>query len=103
METVGFTPGHKLRILTTFYIKRKEPRFAEFFSFGGDGGIRTHDLSDANRTLSQLSYAPKCILLYHVFLKDAISELNLMVQKIIGTEKPHDFTKTTHTNSKKRR
>ena len=25
---------------------------------GGDGGIRTLDLTDANRTLSQLSYAP---------------------------------------------
>ena len=29
--------------------------------FGGDGGIRTLDLSDANRTLSQLSYAPKAL------------------------------------------
>ncbi len=28
-------------------------------SFGGDGGIRTLDLTDANRTLSQLSYAPE--------------------------------------------
>ena len=28
------------------------------FWFGGDGGIRTLDLTDANRTLSQLSYAP---------------------------------------------
>ena len=28
------------------------------FSDGGDGGIRTLDLTDANRTLSQLSYAP---------------------------------------------
>ncbi len=28
--------------------------------FGGDEGIRTLDLSDANRTLSQLSYAPIC-------------------------------------------
>ena len=27
----------------------------------GDGGIRTLDLSDANRTLSQLSYAPKAL------------------------------------------
>ena len=27
---------------------------------GGDGGIRTLDLTDANRTLSQLSYAPIC-------------------------------------------
>ena len=26
--------------------------------FGGDEEIRTLDLSDANRTLSQLSYAP---------------------------------------------
>ena len=25
---------------------------------GGDGGIRTLDLTDANRTISQLSYAP---------------------------------------------
>ena len=29
-----------------------------FALFGGDGGIRTLDLSDANRTLSQLSYRP---------------------------------------------
>ena len=28
------------------------------FFRGGDGGIRTLDLTDANRTLSQLSYAP---------------------------------------------
>ena len=28
--------------------------------YGGDGEIRTLDLSDANRTLYQLSYAPKC-------------------------------------------
>jgi hypothetical protein len=26
--------------------------------YGGPDGIRTHDLSDANRTLSQLSYKP---------------------------------------------
>ena len=28
--------------------------------YGGPGGIRTLDLSDANRTLSQLSYGPLC-------------------------------------------
>ena len=28
---------------------------------GGDGGIRTLDLTDANRTLSQLSYAPTAL------------------------------------------
>ena len=32
-------------------------RFHGFFD-GGPGGIRTLDLSDANRTLSQLSYKP---------------------------------------------
>ena len=31
---------------------------------GGDGGIRTLDLTDANRTLSQLSYAPVSYLLF---------------------------------------
>ena len=42
---------------------------------GGPKGIRTLDLSDANRTLSQLSYGPiffrpgrRRILLYHSFL-----------------------------------
>ena len=29
------------------------------FAFGGDEEDRTLDLTDANRTLSQLSYAPK--------------------------------------------
>ena len=31
--------------------------------FGGLEGIRTLDLSDANRTLSQLSYEPKMFIL----------------------------------------
>ena len=33
---------------------------------GGPEGIRTHDLSDANRTLSQLSYRPKGRLYYNL-------------------------------------
>ena len=36
---------------------KSETRLPEI---GGDGGIRTLDLTDANRTLSQLSYAPIC-------------------------------------------
>ena len=35
--------------------------------FGGTEGIRTLDLSDANRTLSQLSYDPEAQLLYHIY------------------------------------
>ena len=38
-----------------------------FLKFGGDGGIRTLDLSDANRTLSQLSYAPTRLIYYSTF------------------------------------
>ena len=38
--------------------KRRAPLCGALL-FGGPEGIRTHDLSDANRTLSQLSYRPK--------------------------------------------
>ena len=34
--------------------------FCRVFLFGGDEEDRTLDLTDANRTLSQLSYAPIC-------------------------------------------
>ena len=50
-----------------FYVSRKRTNpnplpIGAGFGFatcGGDGGIRTLDLTDANRTLSQLSYAPR--------------------------------------------
>ena len=35
------------------------------FYLGGPEGIRTLDLSDANRTLSQLSYKP---VMYHIII-----------------------------------
>ena len=38
-------------------MKKREVCF-QTSQIGGDGGIRTLDLTDANRTLSQLSYAP---------------------------------------------
>ena len=37
----------------------KTTTFVVVFSYGGPEGIRTLDLSDANRTLSQLSYEPE--------------------------------------------
>ncbi len=41
-------------------VKKEEPPVGVILRFiGGDGGIRTLDLTDANRTLSQLSYAPE--------------------------------------------
>ena len=55
--------------------KREDRLLACLLFFGGDGGIRTLDLTDANRTLSQLSYAPKtcrndsfCIIAYFLIL-----------------------------------
>ena len=43
---------------------------------GGDEGIRTLDLSDANRTLSQLSYAP----IFSIFgVANAVTRINYAV------------------------
>ena len=58
--------------------------------FGGPDGIRTHDLSDANRTRSQLRYRPKYsiqLLYYTRFLKNVkpnfedISEMGVDLEK----------------------
>ena len=46
--------GHKIKTLMLISTVSKLA-----FLYGGPEGIRTHDLSDANRTLSQLSYRPK--------------------------------------------
>jgi hypothetical protein len=49
----------------------------DFSKIGGDEEDRTLDLTDANRTLSQLSYAPKSIItkqqivLYIIYIKSA--------------------------------
>ena len=40
-------------------LKNRLPVRLSGFLDGGDGEDRTPDLTDANRTLSQLSYAPK--------------------------------------------
>ena len=40
-------------------INKKDTLMGVFFIYGGDEEDRTLDLTDANRTLSQLSYAPK--------------------------------------------
>ena len=47
---------------TQCFTKKNEFGFA---LFGGPEEIRTLDLSDANRTLSQLSYRPITILILH--------------------------------------
>ena len=51
---------------------KKQHLQKQMLFFGGDGGIRTLDLTDANRTLSQLSYAPESLsyyIIYFVFVK----------------------------------
>ena len=57
--------------------QRKNTPRGGVFLCGGDGGIRTLDLSDANRTLSQLSYAPTKPYYYTTvfgFVKGVFSE-----------------------------
>ena len=79
VETVGF--GLRARRPSVFRGSRQSPRLSIHYRspripslyskkmewmpfgyplhfFGGDGGIRTHDLCVANASLSQLSYAP---------------------------------------------
>ena len=54
-DVVIATPGRLIAHLSLGYVDLS--RVSYFF--GGPEGIRTHDLTDANRTLSQLSYRPK--------------------------------------------
>ena len=44
---------------------QENPLFMDFPELGGDEEDRTLDLTDANRTLSQLSYAPKLFNLFN--------------------------------------
>ena len=48
--------GDKLRLPQAH--GKMKTALSDGFHFGGPEGIRTHDLTDANRTLSQLSYEP---------------------------------------------
>ena len=59
----GISParGDKLRLPQAH--GKMKTALSDGFHFGGPEGIRTLDLSDANRTLSQLSYGP----VYEVF------------------------------------
>ena len=47
-------------------LNRKTLEKSRVFQYGGDEEIRTLDLTDANRTLSQLSYAPIGIIIQHL-------------------------------------
>ena len=57
----GISParGDKLRLPQAH--GKMKTALSDGFHFGGPEGIRTLDLSDANRTLSQLSYGPMCL------------------------------------------
>ena len=54
-----------------------KPEFCGFIrTFGGDEEDRTLDLTDANRTLSQLSYAPKYEIVVGIELNRPRSQLS---------------------------
>ena len=52
--------------------QKKALIFKENQGFGGDNRDRTGDLLNAIQALSQLSYTPMCIILYHILPKNAI-------------------------------
>ncbi len=51
-----------------------------YLSYGGDGRDRTVDLLNAIQALSQLSYAPKAVLYYHIFHHIASKILKLSIE-----------------------
>ena len=51
-DSKHITPHHNCKIITAVVF--------DCVRYGGDEEDRTLDLTDANRTLSQLSYAPIC-------------------------------------------
>ena len=67
VDLKGFPPqgGDKLRLPQAH--GKMKTALSDGFHFGGPEGIRTLDLSDANRTLSQLSYKPvfTCVPCYY--------------------------------------
>ena len=66
--------------VSTDKVKKKEqnPNFysSDFAENGGDEGDRTLDLTDANRTLSQLSYAPRYEIVVGIELNRPGSQLS---------------------------
>ena len=74
----GFFPRRRFSVVDqSEHFTAKPPLKKKVFVqylFGGPEGIRTLDLSDANRTLSQLSYKPVFTwypAIIHVFRKNA--------------------------------
>ena len=65
---------HSVRIHTNFLKKlQKSCEIWNFTAFrGGPEGIRTLDLSDANRTLSQLSYKPEYEVVWSRYVRLAL-------------------------------
>ena len=75
----------KIKIIVRFLwdkSKRYTSTFVNVYLFGGHEGDRTLDLTDANRTLSQLSYTPGYLILldfernyysiFRIFVKNKI-------------------------------
>ena len=58
VDLKGFPPQGGINLESLAPRQNKKPPKGDF-CFGGPEGIRTLDLSDANRTLSQLSYKPE--------------------------------------------
>ena len=95
-STAGFIAFQKYALITiaeaVTYITGSAFGFGLARS-GGPEGIRTHDLSDANRTLSQLSYRPKSNTYYtqspHVCQELILPFCAICVFKLVNFWLPH--------------
>ncbi len=85
VDLKGFPPqrGDKLRLPQAH--GKMKTALSDGFHFGGPEGIRTLDLSDANRTLSQLSYKPvfTCVPCYYTHFPQK-SKRNFCASRIIS-------------------
>ena len=87
-NSISRNGAHALEIALQF------PSNGMFCNFNGDGEIRTHDLSDANRTLYQLSYAPKYLLFSiatHISIIDFLQKIKRVAEIFLPENLRHGW------------
>ena len=60
-------------------MNKQVSKFGNLFIFGGHEGDRTLGLTDANRTLSQLSYTPVLILLNNYSISNIFVKMKIWI------------------------
>ena len=84
VDLKGFPPQGGINLESLAPRQNKKPPKGDF-CFGGPEGIRTLDLSDANRTLSQLSYKPVPLYYTQFFQKCKKNYIKYHLCRILKT------------------